>query len=40
MFSSLFRAFGFSKKESTILIVGLDGTGKSSILEHIKSPDV
>jgi ADP-ribosylation factor-like protein 6 len=36
MFSMLANAFGFSKKEAKILIVGLDNSGKTTLIQHLK----
>lgn len=30
------NALGFSKKEAKILIVGLDNSGKTTLIQHLK----
>ena len=38
MFSFIAGLFGFSKKKCNISIVGLDNSGKTTILSHLKPP--
>lgn len=37
---SLAKLFGFSKKEANVLVVGLDNSGKSTILNKLKPAEV
>lgn len=34
------NALGFSKKEARILVVGLDNSGKTTLIHHIKPKKV
>jgi len=36
MFKSILSFFGFSKKKCNISIVGLDNSGKTTLLNHLK----
>ena len=36
MFAMIAAAFGFSKREAKILIVGLDNSGKTTLIQHLK----
>ena len=36
LFKKLSKAMGFTKHEVRILVVGLDNSGKTSIISHIK----
>lgn len=36
LFDMIANAFGFSKKEARILVVGLDNSGKTTLIHHIK----
>ncbi|XP_074660202.1 ADP-ribosylation factor-like protein 6 [Tubulanus polymorphus] len=38
LFDRLASFLGFAKKEAKVLIVGLDNSGKSSIINHLKLP--
>lgn len=39
-FRRLFEKLGFTKKEVKVLVVGLDNSGKTTILNHLKSKKV
>lgn len=39
IFSHLSSWLGLSKKEAQVLVVGLDNSGKSTILNHLKPPE-
>ena len=40
LFSMIANAFGFSKKEAKILVVGLDNSGKTTLIHHLKAGKV
>jgi ADP-ribosylation factor-like protein 6 len=40
LFEMIANAFGFSKKEARILVVGLDNSGKTTLIHHIKPKKV
>ena len=40
MFGMIANAFGFKKKESKVLVVGLDNSGKSTMIQHLKAAKV
>jgi len=39
IFGQLSNWLGISKKEAKILVIGLDNSGKSTILNHLKPPE-
>ena len=39
LFDKLINVLGLKKKESNVLIVGLDNSGKSTLLNHFKPED-
>lgn len=39
LFDSLARWLGLKKKEVNVLVVGLDNSGKTTIINHLKPPD-
>jgi len=39
-FKKLFEKLGFIKKEVKVLVVGLDNSGKTTILNHLKPKKV
>lgn len=39
LFDKLANALGFRKKECNVLVVGLDNSGKSTVLNHFKPED-
>jgi GTPase SAR1 family protein len=38
IFNIIAKAFGFSKKEAKVLVIGLDNSGKTTLINHMK-PD-
>lgn len=40
LFDMISSAFGWSKKEARILVVGLDNSGKTTLINHIKPKKV
>lgn len=40
LFDLLANAFGFRKKDARILVVGLDNSGKTTLIQHIKPKKV
>lgn len=39
LFEIIYRIFGFSKKEVNVLVIGLDNSGKSTILNKLQSKE-
>lgn len=39
MFDKLAFALGLKKREASVLVIGLDNSGKSTMLNHFKSDD-
>ena len=39
MFDKLVFALGLKKREASVLVIGLDNSGKSTMLNHFKSED-
>lgn len=40
LFDMISSAFGWSKKEARILVIGLDNSGKTTLINHIKPKKV
>ena len=40
LFSLIANAFGFSKREAKILVIGLDNSGKTTLINHLKPKKV
>jgi len=40
LFQKLAKMFGFSKKEVNVIVVGLDNSGKSTLLKHLQPKKV
>jgi ADP-ribosylation factor-like protein 6 len=38
-FDKLFSFFGFGRREVNVLVVGLNNSGKSTVLNHFKAED-
>lgn len=39
MFDKLVYALGLKKREASVLVIGLDNSGKSTMLNHFKTED-
>lgn len=37
LFSMIARAFGFSREEARVLVIGLDNSGKTTLIHHLKA---
>jgi ADP-ribosylation factor-like protein 6 len=40
LFQMIADAFGFSRKEAKILVIGLDNSGKTTLINHLKPKKV
>jgi ADP-ribosylation factor-like protein 6 len=40
LFKMIAKALGFSKREARILVVGLDNSGKTTLINHLKPKKV
>jgi ADP-ribosylation factor-like protein 6 len=40
LFKLIAAALGFSKKEARILVIGLDNSGKTTLIHHLKPKKV
>lgn len=40
LFELIYKAIGWSKKEARILVVGLDNSGKTTLINHLKPKKV
>jgi len=40
LFDMISSAFGWSKKEARILVIGLDNSGKTTLIHHLKPKKV
>ncbi len=40
LFKAIAAALGFSKKEARILVIGLDNSGKTTLIHHLKPKKV